>query len=279
VLVLPLAEFQRMPGADGLREHIRAEQALPRAAQTRHGEASIELASGHDGEPDLPGTFADYEPAPREYELSVAQTVLRVHSRVADLYSEPMDQVEQQLRLTIEALREREEYELVNNTDFGLLHNADLGQRIPTRTGPPTPDDLDELLCRRRGSRLFLAHPKAIAAFGRACSSRGVYPATTTVDSAAVPAWRGVPIFPCDKIPITERGTTSILVMRTGEDDQGVIGLTRTGIPDEQRPGLSARFSGITGQALLEYLVTAYYSAAILVPDALGVLENVEITA
>ena len=64
-------------------------------------------SSGHTGEPDLPTTFADYELAPREYELSVAQTVLKVHSRVADLYNEPMDQVQQQLRLTIEALRER----------------------------------------------------------------------------------------------------------------------------------------------------------------------------
>ncbi len=93
--------------------------------------------------------------------------MLRVHSRVADLYNQPMDQIEQQLRLTIEALRERQEHELINNRDFGLLHNADFKQRIHTRTGPPTPDDLDELLCRRRKSRFFLAHPRAIAAFGR----------------------------------------------------------------------------------------------------------------
>ncbi|NED53995.1 Crp/Fnr family transcriptional regulator, partial [Micromonospora aurantiaca] len=65
----------------------------PRPPRTRHGEAPIEVASGHDGEPALPGTFVDYEAAPREYGLSVAQTLLRVHTRVADLYSEPMDQV------------------------------------------------------------------------------------------------------------------------------------------------------------------------------------------
>ncbi|MEN3541415.1 Crp/Fnr family transcriptional regulator, partial [Microbispora sp. ZYX-F-249] len=112
----------------------------------RYGEAEIALAAGHEGEATLPGTFVDYEPGPREYELSVAQTILRVHSRVADLYNEPMNQTEQQLRLTIEALRERQEHELVNNRDFGLLHNADLKQRVHTRSGPPTPDDLDELL-------------------------------------------------------------------------------------------------------------------------------------
>lgn len=101
---------------------------------------------GHHGEPTLPGAFVDYELEPREYELSVAQAILRVHSRVADLYNQPMNQAQQQLRRTIEELRERQEHELVNNRDIGLLHNADPHQRIHTRGGPPTPDDLDELL-------------------------------------------------------------------------------------------------------------------------------------
>ena len=122
----------------------------------------------------------------------MVQTVLRVHSRVADLYNEPMNQIEQQQRLTVEALRERQEHELVNNADFGLLHNADLSQRIHTRTGPPTPDDMDELLCRRRKTKFFLAHPRAIAPFGRGCSKRGLYPQTTDVDGRQVHAWRAL---------------------------------------------------------------------------------------
>ncbi|HEX8007723.1 MAG TPA: Crp/Fnr family transcriptional regulator, partial [Trebonia sp.] len=197
--------------------------------------------------------------------------------RVADLYNEPMDQVEQQLRLTIEALRERQEHELVNNREFGLLHNADLKQRIHTRTGPPTPDDLDDLLSRRRKTQFFLAHPHAIAAFGRECNKRGLYPQAVDMNGSHVPAWRGVPILPCNKIPISDSRTTSILAMRTGEDDQGVVGLHQTGLPDEVEPGLNVRFMGINEQAVISYLVSAYYSAAVLVPDALGVLENVEL--
>jgi hypothetical protein len=65
--------------------------------------------------------------------------------------------------------------------------------------------------------------------------------------------------------------------MRTGLDDEGVIGLHQTGIPDEVEPGLNVRFMGIDEKAIIFYLVSAYYSAAVLVPDALGVLENVEI--
>ncbi|SDM63796.1 family 2B encapsulin nanocompartment shell protein [Allokutzneria albata] len=278
VLTLSAQEFERLVSqSESLRAQVERYVNTPKRPQNKKGEAAIDLAAGQEGEYELPGTFVDYELKPREYELSVAQTVLRVHSRVADLYNEPMNQTEQQLRLTVEALKELQEHELINNREFGLLHNADLKQRIPTHSGPPTPDDLDELLCRRRKSRYFLAHPKTIAAFGRECNKRGLYPEGTVVDGRQVMAWRGVPMLPCDKIPITDTRTSSIIVMRTGEDDQGVIGLRQTGLPDEYEPGVSVRFTGVNEKAIISYLVSAYYSAAVLVPDALGVLENVEI--
>ncbi|MBJ6765271.1 Crp/Fnr family transcriptional regulator, partial [Myxococcaceae bacterium JPH2] len=150
-------------------------------------------------------------------------------------------------------------------------------QRLHTRSGPPTPDDFDELLCRRRKSRFFLAHPRAIAAFGRECTRRGIYPIEVEVQGRKVMAWRGVPILPCDKLPITEERTTSILVLRTGEADQGVIGLHHTGLPDEVEPGLSVRRMDVSEKAITSYLVSTYFSAALLVPDALGVLENVSL--
>ncbi|HYQ62182.1 family 2B encapsulin nanocompartment shell protein [Actinophytocola sp.] len=278
VLVLAGQSFQQLNGrSDTLREHLRQTLSRPVPARNRAGEAAVELSSGHAGEAELPATFVDYELAPREYELSVAQTVLRVHSRVADLYNDPMNQTEEQLRLTIEALRERQEHEMVNNRSFGLLHNADLSQRIFTRSGPPTPDDLDELLSRRRKSRFFLAHPRTIAAFRRECTKRGIYPANVPLEGSAVQTWRGVPILPCDKIPITEGNSSSIIVVRTGVEDQGVIGLHTVDIDDEVRPSMNVRFMGIDDHAVLSYLVSVYFSVAVLVPDALGVLENVEI--
>ncbi|MGH3377963.1 MAG: family 2B encapsulin nanocompartment shell protein, partial [Actinoallomurus sp.] len=279
VLTLSGMVFQEIVDqSDTLRAHLDDFRAGPGGDQDEYGEAAIALAAGHVGEPVLPGTFVDYEVSPREYELSVAQTVLQVHTRVADLYNQPMNQVEQQLRLTIEALRERQEHELVNNREFGLLHNADLKQRIHARVGPPTPDDLDELLSRRRKSNFFLAHPRTIAAFGRECNRRGLYPQSIEMNGRAVTSWRGVPILPSNKIPIDESGTSSIIVMRTGEDDQGVIGLHHAGIPHEIEPSLSVRFMGINDKAVLSYLVSVYYSAAVLVPDALGILENVEVS-
>jgi hypothetical protein len=279
VLMLPQPAFDALlDRSESLRTQVEAFQSGKAAAQNPDGEANIELASGHVGEAELPGTFVDYELAPREYELSVAQTVLRVHSRVSDLYNEPMDQVEQQLRLTIEALRERQEHEMINNSDFGLLHSAELSQRIHTRTGPPTPDDMDDLLATVwKEPGFFLAHPRTIAAFGRECSRRGIYPDTIDVNGNRLPAWRGVPIYPCNKIAVTEHRTSSVILMRTGEESQGVVGLHQTGIPDEYQPSLSVRFMNISEQAIISYLVSAYYSCAVLVPDALGILENVEL--
>ncbi|MFF9035104.1 family 2B encapsulin nanocompartment shell protein [Streptomyces sp. NPDC014892] len=278
VLVLPRQAVEQLAErAETLSEHLQEQRSIPSQRTNKYGEKEIDLAAGHSGEPDIPHTFVDYEAAPREYELSVAQTVLRIHTRVADLYNQPMNQTEQQIRLTVEALKERQEHELINNREFGLLHNCEYDQRLQPHDGVPSPDDLDELLCRRRGTKLLLAHPRAISAFGRELNKRGLVPETIDIAGNRIPTWRGVPIYPCNKIPVTEARTTSIIAMRTGEEDQGVIGLRAASIPDEIEPSLSVRFMGINEQAIIKYLVTAYYSAAVLVPDALGVLENVEI--
>ncbi|PHJ55316.1 Crp/Fnr family transcriptional regulator [Nostoc linckia z18] len=278
VLSLSVQAFRELMNQSAtLQTQVDRFRAMLSKPQDRHNQAEIAMTAGHSQETELPRTFVDYDLSPREYELSVAQTILQVNTRVADLYNEPMNQTEQQLRLTIEALRERQEYEMLNNPDFGLLHNADLKQRIYTRTGPPTPDDFDELLSRRRKSHFFLAHPRAIAAFGRECNRRGIYSPSTEVNGKIVPAWRNYPIFPCNKIPIAKEGTSSILVFRVGEENQGVVGLHKTGIPDEYQPSLSVRFMGINEKAVISYLVSAYYCAAILIPDALGILEGVEI--
>ena len=140
VLTLQQSVFEDVVAQfDSLRKHIDAFKSRAKKNKDQTGEAAIALSAGQKGEYILPGTFVDYELKPREYELAVAQTVLQVHTRVADLFNNPMNQTEQQLRLTVEALRERQEFEMLNNKEIGLLHNADLKQRIHTRSGAPTP--------------------------------------------------------------------------------------------------------------------------------------------
>ena len=203
----------------------------------------------------LPQTFVDYEERPREYMLSSVNTVLDVHTRVSDLYSNPYNQISEQLRLTIETVKERQESELINNQEYGLLHNISGSQKLRTRTGAPTPDDLDELLTRVwKEPGFFLAHPLAIAAFGRECTRRGVPPPTAQLFGTQFLTWRGVPLIPSDKVAVTDNVTTIVLV-RTGERKQGVVGLYQPNLPGEQSPGLSVRFMGINHKAIASYLV------------------------
>ena len=224
----------------------------------------------------LPQTYVDYEEHPREYMLSSVNTVLDVHTRVSDLYSNPYNQISEQLRLTIETVKERQESELINNTEYGLLHNIAASQKISTRTGAPTPDDLDELLTRVwKEPGFFLAHPLAIAAFGRECTRRGVPPPTVPLLGSQFLTWRGVPLIPSDKVGVSE-GLTSIILIRTGERKQGVVGLYQPNLPGEQSPGLSVRFMGINHKAIASYLVSLYCSLAVLTEDAIAVLEGVE---
>ena len=148
---------------------------------------------------------------------------------------------------------------------------------ISTRTGAPTPDDLDELIARVwKEPAFFLAHPEAIAAFGRECTRRGVPPPTVNLFGSPFLTWRGLPLVPSDKIPL-EGGTSKILLLRTGEKKQGVVGLFQPGVPGEVSPSLSVRFMGINRKAIASYLVSLYSSLAVLTEDALGVLDNVEV--
>jgi hypothetical protein len=242
---------------------------------------ATEVACGLNDDNAIPATFVDYEENPREYTLNAISTVVNVNTHISDLFRSPYDQVREQIRLTIESLKERQEYELINNFDYGLLTQAAPSQRVQTRKGTPTPDDMDELIARVwKEPAFFLAQPRAIAAFGRECTRRGVPPATVTMFGSPFLTWRGIPIVPSDKIPFEGTGAgskTSILLLRVGETKQGVIGLFQPGLSGEQSPGLSVRFMGIDQNAVASYLVSLYCSAAVLTPDALGVLENVEV--
>ncbi|MFO1021983.1 MAG: family 2B encapsulin nanocompartment shell protein [Planctomycetales bacterium] len=261
-------------------EHIELKSTV-----NRYGERNIDLVSGFAENVEIPETFVDYSANPREYSLSTVQTVVRVHTRVSDLYNDPYDQLEEQMRLTIEGIKERQEWEIVNSKKFGLLNSVDPSMRISTRYGAPTPDDLDELLALVwKKPAFFLAHPKAIAAFERECTWRGVPPVTMNLFGTPVITWRGIPLVPCDKLDVKSRyqsnqwyGTTSILLMRIGEAEQGVVGLHQAGIPGEIQPSLSARLMGLDSLGVASYLLTLYFSAAVLTDDALAVLENVEV--
>ncbi|MGA3128068.1 MAG: family 2A encapsulin nanocompartment shell protein [Candidatus Korobacteraceae bacterium] len=240
---------------------------------------AIESTCGQVDESVLAPTYVEYQEKPREYRLSSITAVLNVHTRISDVFSNPYDQVREQLRLLIETVKEKQESELLNNADYGLLNNVSAPQKLKTRKGAPTPDDLDELLTKVwKEPSLFLAHPRAIAAFGRECTCRGVPPPTVTLFGTPFVTWRGIPLIPTDKIAVRSKDAhTKILLVRVGERKQGVVGLFQPGLPGEQSPGLSVRFMGIDQRALASYLISLYCSAAVLTDDAIALLEDVDV--
>jgi hypothetical protein len=259
-----------------LLQWVPVESGIYRANKVKNADA-IRVACTKKDESQLPQTFVDYEDPAREYFLNAVTTIVDIHTRVSDLYSRPHDQIREQLRLTIEIIKERQESELINSSDYGLLANADESQKITTLGGPPTPDDLDELITKVwKEPGFFLTHPLAIAAFGRECTRRGVPPVIANLFGSPFITWRGIPLIPSDKVPIAD-GKTKVLLLRTGEKRQGVVGLFQPGLTGEQSPGLSVRFMGINRNAISSYLISLYCSLAVLTEDALAVLEDVEV--
>ena len=255
---------------------VPVEAGIYRVNKVVHPE-SVQITCDNYDESPLPDTFVDYEREPREYRLKAVQTILDVHTRISDLYSSPHDQVAQQLRLTIEAVKEHQEGELINSPQYGLLNSAADSQRISTLAGPPTPDDLDALIAKVwKQPAFFLTHPEGIAAFGRECTRRGVPPATVSLFGSQFMTWRGLPIIPSDKVPLAD-GKTKFLLLRTGESRQGVVGLFQPGLAGEQGMGLSVRYMQIDRSAIASYLVSLYCSLAVLTDDALAVLDDVEV--
>jgi Phage capsid-like protein len=259
-----------------LLQWVPVEAGIYRVNKVRNPE-DVKVACAKRDEAELPQTFVDYEDKPREYYLNAVTTILDIHTRVSDLYSSPHDQIKEQLRLTIEAIKEHQESELINNSDYGLIANVTDPQRITPLTGAPTPDDLDELIAKVwKEPAFFLTHPLAIAAFGRECTRRGVPPPTVSLYGSQFVTWRGVPVIPSDKVPVTD-GKTKVLLLRVGDKRQGVVGLFQPGLPGEQSPGLSVRFMGINRSAIASYLVSLYCSLAVLTDDAMGLLDDVEV--
>ena len=261
------------------------ETGIFRLNKVKEGETPLDILSSQTDSVIIPECFVDYEPKPREYILNSISTVINVSTPISDLYSSPYDQIKEQLRLSIESMRERQESQLINSDDYGLLKNVSDCQKIQSRSGSPTPDDMDELISKVwKEPSFFLAHPRAIAAFGRECTRRGVPPATVTLFGSPVLTWRGIPLVPTDKLfvdglknPKTQAGKTNILLVRSGEKKHGVIGLYRAGLQGEQSRGLSVRFMSIDKNGIASYFISLYCAAAILTDDAIAVLEDVDV--
>ena len=260
-------------------EHFNEYRMDLQRAKTAAGDTFLQAS--YSGENKVTSSYSDYEES-QEIHLSMLQTTVGINSHINEIYNVPYNQLEQQLHLTIENILEHEEWEVINNSNFGLIHNVVSNMKIKSRAQRPTPDSMDDLISLVwKSPSFFLAHPRAIAAFGRECTAHGVPPVVIEMYGAKFLTWRGIPFMPSDKMQIHYKDgypTTDILLMRTGEAERGVVGLHKANISNHGIPSLAVQFMGINECSIAKYLVTKYFSAAVLVPDALGMLTNVKIS-
>ncbi|WP_147326217.1 hypothetical protein [Hydrogenophaga borbori] len=165
------------------------------------------------------------------------------------------------LRRATEAVEAWCTSELINNPRHGWLSRVPPTQVLLPLSGPPTPDDLDDLLAKAgRTPTFFLTHPLVIAAFERECARTGVRPAPTVLFDARVLTWRDTPLIPCDTLSLVD-GKGKVLLLCAGDG----------------RPAPPVRACGNQRRAIATYLIVLHQALAGHAPDALAVLEDVEI--
>jgi hypothetical protein len=243
---------------------------------------NLHIAHSHSEGSTLDSSYAAYDEAPREIHLQPIQTVVKMHTRIPALYSTHHNQLEMQLSLSAEWMYESKENLIFNHPDWGLVNNV--APRLQLKSdGGPTPDLLDDMLSRIwKMPDVFVMHPEAIAVFAQECTKRGITLETMEFNGGHFICWRGLPLLPTNKLYLTDgkgqvlqdrkvgASKTSILLLRMGEDKQGVISLYAAGTEGSPRfPFITVDFMGISDESVASYLMTMYAAIAVLTAGAL----------
>ena len=224
LLSLDRVQFLRLLGAEpGVRETLerlaRERRETLQLLVDEDGEKRIALRSVDEGEVDLPETFVEYEGDPREYALNAIQTVLTINTRTADLYSDPYDQLGEQL---VPSLR------------HNLGTHLPLGEQRITGHHPPGERHLGRHLAGRapfmplaRGSQLGDYGGRLVDGDAHQIPTRRrapVHPRTALPSTATASVSVGTTPVCCSQCPTacSNAATASALKMRWNVATQGI---------------------------------------------------------
>lgn len=235
--------------------------------------------------------FSAYREKPREIKLEIIQTVLKVHTRIPELYSDNHNQLEQQMILAAEYIYETKENLLFNHRDFGMLNQCAPSLKSD-KERPLTLDVLDNLLHTIwKRPDFFVMHPVALMVLHKEATRQGITLESCEMFGSVFTMWRGLPILPSNKLYLRyctgkqkevmslhtlDRPdacmTTNVLLLRMGEAKQGVVSLYAEGTEGSQRfPLVKIDFMGIDDNSVASYLMTMYAGIALTTPGCLAV--------
>ena len=229
-------------------------------------------------EPPYPDNYPNFIENSTENQLDIIQATITLNTKNNDEnYSQQLDE---QLEIVAKKMEDREEWEIINNKKYGLLNNISAAMSCDAQLKPLTPDNFDDLLSLVWNKpSFFLANPKAIAVFAKECTHNSIVLETVEMFGASFITWRGVPIIPSNNMVVNNNSgiqSTSILLMRIGEKEKGVVGLYKGNSNLYKTSNLTIEpIVDANEDIISKYKITRHFSVFILALDAIAVLRNV----
>lgn len=212
-----------------------------------------------------------YQQKPTEIELVNIETLIKVPSKIHDVMNYPHNQLVNQLRLTVENIRETQENYFINNPDTGLISQCAKKSRIIRYNDVVSPNVLDDLLALVWNKPSFyLMHPRILADFCKSCNSLGLNTGSSEYLGYQFVTWRGLPIITSDKIPLSAGTLTNIFLIRTGFDDSGVVQLHNITPTKSGYPGIFIETSATDQFGTVNTRVSLYTNIAILSDESIA---------
>ena len=213
----------------------------------------------------------EFHNQPTEIEIVPIETLIKIPSKVYDVMNYPHNQLNNQIRLTIENIYEQQEKYFINNSQTGLIPYCTKNGRLREYSTRITPDILDDLLALVWNKPTFyLMHPNSLAEFCKACNNKGLNTGTVELFGYPFVTWRGLPIATSDKIPHETKSNTYVFLIRTGVQDCGVIQLYNMTPTKSGHPGVFVETSMTDNLGSVNTRVTLYTNIAILSNESIA---------
>lgn len=219
----------------------------------------------------LPNDNVEYERKPEEIELATIETLIKIPSKVFDVMNYPHNQLNQQIKLTMENIYEHEEDYFINNKVTGLIAQCASKKRTLRLERTIHPDILDELLSMVWNKpSFFLMHPRILAEFSKVCTGLGLTLDYASYFGYTFTTWRGLPIVLSDKIPLSAGSPTHVFLIRTGVKDSGVIQLFNITPTESGYPGVFVKTSETDKLGTVTTRISLYANIAILSTESVA---------
>ena len=206
---------------------------------------------------------------PTEIDIVPIETLIKIPSRVHDVMNYPHNQMEHQIRLTVDNIYEHQESYFINNPDTGLITYCTANDRTKQYGTTITPNILDELLSRVwMKPTFYLMHPNALSQFCITCNSLSLNTGSVELFGYTFVTWRGLPIITSDKIPHDK--VTHIFLIRTGVADYGVVQLYNMTPTKSGHPSIFIETSPTDNMGSINTRVTLYTNIAVLSKESIA---------